>query len=778
MDVARAQGDRRREGKMHLDPGAAQGTLNGMAATDMHDEGEIAMDQVSFPIAGMSCGACAITVQRALAEVPGVVSAAVNYGSRSATVKRDPALASGEALARAVRGAGYDLPEGSLDGPRDLREDIAFAQESEEEDLKNHRRDFGLALVFGAGAILALWAEGGESLAILLSGVVVLVAGRRLISSGLRAALRRSPDMNTLVGLGSLAAWLAALASPFFPNVVGHAHGHVHAGVMIVVFVLLGRWLEGRARQKVGGAVRALLALTPPTARIMRRGVETEVPLNEVRPGNLVLVRPGERIPVDGEITAGSSSVDESMLTGESMPVERGGGEQVHAGTVNGLGALSLRANATGEDTAVGRIAAAVQAAQGSRAPVQDLVDRVSAVFVPVVMILAATTLITWLAVGSGWEVALSRFVAVLVVACPCALGLATPTAILVATGRGARSGVLFTEARAIEALAKLDILVLDKTGTLTLGKPSVKAFERLPGAPSDLGDDALLALAAAVEQRSEQPLARAVVQAAEERKLTLSPAENVVANPGLGVEGHVGKRRVGVMSPNAARSLGLLNESLEARVQDMAMGGVTPVILAVDEVAVALLGFRDALRPGSLEAVQRLGEIGVEVRVLSGDHPAVVRALCAELSLKAFEGALSPEAKAERIRVLQSTGKVVGMGGDGINDALALTIADVGIAMGGGADVAIEAADVALLNDEPARLPFLVHLSKRTLGTIRSNLAWAFGYNVIALPLAAGVLVPWTNWALPASVGAATMAGSSLLVVLNSLRLWLLDEE
>jgi len=733
--------------------------------------------RVTFPVSGMTCQACAQTVQRALLRVPGVREAVVNYGSRTATVSRAAVAAGGDALAAAVRGAGYGVPEGTLEGARDLRADIAFAEAAEAAELRRLRRDVLLAFVFGGGALLALRAEGGVALAIALSGVVQWVAGWRLLWGGLRAGLRGAPDMNTLVGLGSLAAWLAALASPFAPSIVGHAHPHVHAVVMILGLVLFGRWLEGRARARAGGAVRGLLELTPPVARVLRRGVETEVPLEEVRPGNLVLVRPGERVPVDGELTSGTSAVDESMLTGESVPVAKVGGDRVHAGTVNGLGALSVRATATGADSAVGRIAAAVQAAQGSRAPVQRLADRVSAVFVPLVLAIALGTLATWLALGAGWEAALSRVVSVLVVACPCALGLATPTAVLVATGRGARAGVLFREAAAIETLSGVDTLVVDKTGTLTEGRPELRTFERL-GAPADgRDDDALLALAAAVERESEQPLAAAVVAAADARGVEHLASRDVTAEPGRGVEGTVDGVRVRIESPRSAEDAGRLDAPVRERIEAFAREGATPVVLSVDGRVAALLGFADPLRAGSRAATQALTAAGIDVRVLSGDHPAVVRAIAGELGLTGFEGALSPEDKAERVRALQTSGRRVAMAGDGINDALALTVADVGIAMGGGADVALEAADAALWNDDPTRLPFLVHLARRALRTIRANLVWAFGYNVVAIPLAAGALVPWTDWAMPPGVSAAAMAGSSLLVVLNSLRLWLVRE-
>ena len=523
--------------------------------------------------------------------------------------------------------------------------------------------------------------------------------------------------------------------------------------------------------------MRALLDLAPPTARVLRRGEEIEVPLAEVKPGNLVLLRPGERVPVDGEILSGASSLDESMLTGEAMAVERGPGERVHAGTLNGHGALNVRATGIGERSVLGRIAAAVHAAQGSKAPVQRLADRVSAWFVPMVLLVAAATLVAWLAAGAGWETALARVVSVLVVACPCALGLATPTAVMVATDRGAREGCLFRDAGALERLAGANVLVLDKTGTVTLGRPTLRRVVIL--GDGDLDEAELLRLAAAVERSSEQPLARAITAAAGERGVPPAAARDFRAEPGRGVRGLVGERTVWLGSPRAAEERGLGTEELAMRVEEVSREGATPVVVAVDDVARGLFALGDPPRPESARAVRALEEAGLEVLLLSGDHPNVVRAVARELGIARWEGALRPEDKAERVRELRTAGRGVAMAGDGINDALALTEADVGFAMGGGADVAIEAADGALLRDDPSRLPVLIRLARRTMGTIRANLAWAFGYNVVALPLAAGVLAPWTGWAIPAPWSAAAMAASSVLVVSNSLRLrWARLEE
>ncbi|MEW6070994.1 MAG: heavy metal translocating P-type ATPase [Planctomycetota bacterium] len=727
-------------------------------------------DELRFPVSGMSCQACAQSVEKALRAVPGVESAAVNFGARTAVVVRDPKIAGGKAIAAAVQAAGYGVPEDSLAGVRSLAADLAFAAEAEARAVRRLRRDVALAVAAGGGAVLLLHHGGDPLLALLLVTVVQFGAGAGILAAGARAARRGAADMNTLVGLGTLAAWGAAVLAFAAPSIVADPGPPIHAVAMILAFVLLGRWLEGGARARAGGAVRALLDLAPPTARVLRAGEEREVPLAAVEPGNLVLLRPGERIPVDGEVMSGRSALDESMLTGESLPAERGPGERVHAGTLNGLGALTIRATGIGADSVLGRIAAAVHAAQGSKAPVQRLADRVSAVFVPAVLALAAATFALWLAAGAGAGEALARVVAVLVVACPCALGLATPTAIMVATGRGAREGCLVRDAGALERLAALDVLLLDKTGTVTAGRLALREIALLDGAGID--ETELLRLAAAVERASEQPLARAVLAAARERNVPPAAAREFRAEPGAGVQGVVGEREVWIGSPRAASERGLGGTELATRIEALGAAGATPVVVAVDGRAAGLLAFGDPLRPGSAAAVRALERSGVTVELLSGDHPPAVRAAAAELGIGRWEGALRPTDKAERVRARRAGGAVVAMAGDGINDALALTAADVGIAMGGGADVALEAAAVALLQDDPSRLPVLVDLARRTMATIRANLLWAFGYNLVALPLAAGALAPWTGWSIPAPAAAAAMAGSGVLVVANSLRL------
>jgi Cu+-exporting ATPase len=712
-----------------------------------------------MPIAGMSCQACARTLERVISAVPGVVSAQVSYGARTATVNHDPDRDVAAGVRTAVRRAGYEVPSEDEQG---LEAQVRFAERAE----SDARRALAWRAVMAA-ALAPVAVLGGpfglpHSIVLGAAATVQFVAGGGLLRSGLRNLLRAAPDMNTLVALGSLSAFLSGALAPWFPRVLDAQH--LHAAPLILAFVLVGRWLEGRAHGKVSSAVRNLLGRVPGRARVLRRGQQVEVLLAEVQPGNLVLIRPGERIPVDGEVLSGHSSIDESQLTGEPLPVERGPGERVHAGTINGNGSLSVRAEGVGEDSVLGRITRAVHEAQGSRAPIQGLADRVSAVFVPVVLIAAVATGLIWALAGAGGATALSRAISVLVVACPCALGLATPTAVMVAVARGAREGLLLRNAGALEALTTVNTVALDKTGTLTEGTPHLVRMETEHGA-----EDEVLALVAAAEAHSEQPLGRALHRAALERGLEVSPASDFQAEPGRGIRAQVSGKTIWVGSPRGAAHHGWNPVDLE-RVSPEA--GQTPVLVSLDGRPAARIYLADRVREHAREAVGSLRQAGLDVRILSGDAPSATASVARALEVEGHEGGLSPEEKAERIRAWKDEGRGVLFVGDGINDALALSVATTGIAIGSGADVAIATADGALLREDPRLIVASLRLARETLHTIRANLVWAFGYNLIALPLAAGALAPWTGWSIPPTWSALGMALSSIGVVTNSLRL------
>jgi P-type Cu+ transporter len=749
-------------------------------------EREQTLERVELAVTGMTCANCAATVQRTLQKkVPGVVSASVNYATERAVVEHAPGAVERTDLVRAVERAGYGVVESAPDQDPDDAEARARAAE-----IAHQSRAFWVGVAFSLPlfvlsmardfGLVGAWAQDPRVnlLMLALATPVQFYVGWDYYVGGWKALRNGSANMDVLVALGSSAAYFYSV--PVTVALLGgsHALGHhvyFETAAVIITLIKLGKLLEARAKGRTGAAIRKLLDLRPRTARLIRDGDEFDVPLESVRPGDLLRVRPGEAVPTDAEIVDGYSAVDESMLTGESLPVEKGPGDPVAGATVNRSGVLKVRATRVGSDTALARIVRLVREAQGSRAPIQALADRVAGVFVPVVLAIAlGTFLVWWLWVGAGFTPALIRTVAVLVIACPCALGLATPTALMVGTGLGAERGILFRDAAALERARDLVTVVLDKTGTVTTGRPAVLAVVPAPG--QDLDADGLLALAAAAELGSEHPLGEAVVAYARERGLPVVEAAAATAHTGRGIEARVEGRTVRVGSRRYLVEAGIDPSPTDAAAESQEASARTALRIALEGEAVGVIAVADRVKEGAAEAVSELRAAGLAVVLLTGDNRRTAEAVAREVGIDEVRAEVLPDEKAEVVRQLQAHGPVA-MAGDGINDAPALATADVGIAMGGGTDIAVEAADVTLMQGDLRLVPQALRLSRATLRTVKQNLFWAFGYNVVLIPIAAGVLYPFTD--LPGMMrelhpilAAVAMAFSSVSVVANSLRL------
>ena len=753
-------------------------------------------DTLEFPVTGMTCASCQARVERALRKVDGVLDANVNLATERATVEYAPGVADWAALKAAVEAAGYGVVEPATEELEE-HEDVEAATRRAE--VADKRRKLLVAIAFGLPLFLISMAQDfrlidpwwwgtarmmehtagmGEHhqanlnalnwLFLALATPVQFYSGADFYRNAWRALRHRSANMDTLIALGSSAAYfysLAVLLLGWF------GHVYFETAAVIIALILLGRFFEARAKSQTSAAIKALIGLQPRTARVLRGGVETEVPAGEVRVGDIVAVRPGEKVPVDGVVTMGRSTIDESMLTGESMPVEKRAGDAVTGATVNRSGAFQFRATRVGKETALAQIIRLVQEAQGSKAPVQRLADRISAVFVPIVIGIALATFLVWFFSTGDFRQALIFSVAVLVIACPCALGLATPTAVMVGTGAGAEHGILIKNAEALERASGLTAVVFDKTGTLTEGRPAVTDVVARDG-----DADALLRLAASAERHSEHPLGEAILRAAEARELTLDRPEEFEALAGHGIRARIGSRDVLIGSPRLMRDRGLDFDELEPAVERLQGEGKTAVLLAVDDHVAGVIGMADTPKEGAAAAVAGLQTMGLRVLMLTGDNRRTAEAIARRVGLPP-EHALAevlPDAKAGEIKRLQGERPeaVVAMVGDGINDAPALAQADIGIAMGTGTDVAMEAADITLLRGDLRAVGQAIVLSQRTMRTIKWNLFWAFAYNVVGIPLAAGVFYPFTGWQLSPVIAAAAMAFSSVFVVTNSLRL------
>jgi Cu+-exporting ATPase len=748
--------------------------------------------QVIVSVQGMDCASCVRRVEKALANVPGVLSASVNLATERATVELLPGQVAIADLRRAVEDAGYHLRELAEEG-----------QDAEAEAHNREQRTLLAKLLFAGivGAILMLGAQHQHIplladipvrwinvVSFLLATPVQFWAGWQFYVGTWKTAKRFTTDMNTLIAVGTSAAYGYSIAATFGPRLFEAASietsVYFETSAIIIALILLGRWLEARAKGRTSAAIKRLMGLRAKTARVVRDGQEVDIPIEQVAPGDVVVVRPGEKIPVDGIVLEGRSAVDESMITGESIPVEKGPGDAVIGATINKVGSFRFRATKVGKETVLAQIIRLVEEAQGSKAPIQRLADVVASYFVPAVMAVAALTFAVWLIIGPSPPLtyALLNAVAVLIIACPCALGLATPTAIMVSTGKGAESGVLIRGGEALETAHRVQAAVMDKTGTITEGRPRVTDVLAGNGQP-----DEVLRLAASAERGSEHPLGEAIVAAAQERGLALAEAQDFVAVPGLGVQARVGGRQVllgnlSLMEQRAAKLNGLA-----ATAEELLAQGKTAMFVAADGEVLGVIAVADTVKEGAQEAIASLKAMGIEVIMLTGDHRRTAEAIARQVGVDRVLAEVLPDDKANQVRTLQGEGKVVAMVGDGINDAPALAQADVGIAIGSGTDVAMEASDITLIRGDLRGVATAIALSKKTIQIIRQNLFWAFFYNVALIPIAAGILYPlFSRTGVPGGLqpffgefgflnpilAAAAMAFSSLSVMTNSLRL------
>jgi P-type Cu+ transporter len=759
-------------------------TSNAATTASTHLPATATASEIELPIAGMTCASCVNRIERFLRRSDGVEAASVNLATETATIRYLPAVTGRADLARTIEAAGYELKPSPTDEELTAARTLGGALEAEAARRAGAARriliEAIVAIAVGIGIMIVMFwprpiapMETLNWAALVPATFVQLWAGRRFYAAAWRAGRHGGATMDTLIAIGTTAAWAYSVVVTLAPQLMERAGRepltYFDAAAMILGLVLLGRWLEARAKAEAGGAIRRLVGLQPSLALLVDETSTQSVPIESIRPGDLLRVRPGDRVPVDGLVADGTSVVDESMLTGEPVPVLKTFGDDVFGGTLNGSGSFTFRATRVGSDTALARIVALVERAQGTKPPIQRLADRISEVFVPVVLLLATATFAVWFAVGAEprLTLALTAFIAVLIVACPCAMGLATPTAILVGTGRGAEAGILFRGGDALEALEHVDTVVFDKTGTLTRGRPVIESIDLL-GA---LGEADVLDLAASLEAVSEHPLGAAVVARARVDELGFRPVATFESVPGQGVSGVVDGRSVLVGSAAflADRSVGV-DPAVAERVGS---AGRTPLWVAVDGSVAAVFGAADPIRAEATEAVAELRAAGIAVHLLTGDARATAEAVAARvgISRESVRAGVLPGEKAAAVQALQGAGRRVAMVGDGVNDAPALAGADVGIAIGSGADVAVEAAGVTLVGADLRSVPAAIELSRATMSVVRQNLFWAFAYNVVLIPVAMGILMP-LGIALNPALAAGAMALSSVAVVTNSLRL------
>ncbi|MBY8820721.1 heavy metal translocating P-type ATPase [Sphingomonas colocasiae] len=740
--------------------------------------------EIELGVAGMTCASCVGHVEKALLKVPGVTAASVNLATEKASVHYLGGIASVRDLEAAIRGAGYEprrIEHGATSSDQD-----ASAREREIRDLRR-------SLIFAAVLALPVFVleMGSHLLPVVhdlvmntmgmrtswliqfaLTTIVLFGPGLRFFSKGIPAIARGTPDMNSLVVLGTSAAWGYSLVATFAPAILppGTANVYYEAAAVIVALILLGRYLEAKAKGRTSDAIKRLIGLQPKTARVVRDGMTQEIALTDVRTGDIVELRPGERIPVDGEVVDGNSYVDESMITGEPVPVAKSVGAEVVGGTINKTGAFTFRATKVGANTVLAQIIRMVEQAQGSKLPIQAMVDRVTAWFVPVVMGIAALTFLIWLVFGPApaLSFALVNAVAVLIIACPCAMGLATPTSIMVGTGRAAELGVLFRKGEALQTLRDVSVVALDKTGTLTEGRPELTDLEPAEGFEYDM----VLQLVASVETRSEHPIAEAIVAAAKARGLAVPSPTAFEATPGLGVSARVGEHDVRIGADRFMSKLGHDVSAFADKAGQLGAKGRTPLYAAIDGRLAAVIAVADPIKGTTPEAIRALHDLGLRVAMITGDNQATADAVARMLEIDEVVAEVLPDGKVDALNRLRSDGRKIAFVGDGINDAPALAAADVGLAIGTGTDVAIESADAVLMSGDLRGVVNAIALSQATIRNIRQNLFWAFGYNAALIPVAAGALFPLNGTLLSPIFAAGAMALSSIFVLTNALRL------
>ncbi|HEY9637225.1 MAG TPA: heavy metal translocating P-type ATPase [Coleofasciculaceae cyanobacterium] len=744
------------------------------------------MEKASLKLRGMSCASCANTIENAIRSVPGVNECSVNFGVEQASVTYDPKKTDPNAICAVVDAAGYSA--------QPVQDDDLLTPDNDAEQQARQAENRALVTKVWVGGLVStilvigslpmmtglpiplipMWLHNGW-LQLVLTTPVLFWCGASFYINAWKALKRHAATMDTLVAIGTGAAYLYSLFPTFWPGFFISrglpADVYYEAAAVIVTLILLGRLLENRAKGQTSEAIRQLMGLQAKTARVIRKGREVDIPLAEVVIGDVILVRPGEKIPVDGEIIAGSSTIDEAMVTGESVPVKKQPGNEVIGATINKTGSFKFRATRVGKDTFLAQIVKLVQQAQGSKAPIQRLADRVTGWFVPAVIAIAIATFIIWYNIMGNITMALITTVGVLIIACPCALGLATPTSIMVGTGKGAENGILIKGADSLELAHKLQTIVLDKTGTITQGKPTVTEFVTVNGTANS-NELNLLRLAASVERNSEHPLAEAVVQYAQSQGVELTDSQEFEAIPGSGVQGYVSNQSVQIGTHRWMNELDIDTSTLQHHWERLEYLGKTVIWIAVNRQVQAIMGIADAVKPSSLVAIRTLQKMRLSVVMLTGDNRRTAEVIAREVGINRVFAEVRPDQKAETVETLQSEGKIVAMVGDGINDAPALAQADVGIAIGTGTDVAIAASDITLISGDLQGIVTAIQLSRATIHNIRQNLFFAFIYNVAGIPIAAGILFPFFGWLLNPIIAGAAMAFSSVSVVTNALRL------